>query len=53
MVSNEQNELTGKIETDLEIESRMSGGGDGKEGRDRAEKDKRLVGMVNSTVIGE
>ena len=50
MESNEATELTGKIETDPSIESRMTGkGGYGVEGLSK--KEKGLMDMDNSVVI--
>ena len=49
--SNEQTELTGKIETDSEIESRLAALGAGLRGGETKQKGKRTHGHGHSVVI--
>ena len=51
MESNEQTELTGKIETDSEIESRLAALGAGLRGGETEQKGKRTHGHGHSVVI--
>ena len=51
MESNEQTELTGKMGTDLPVESSMTAGRAGGEGMEGLSKMGRLVDMDNSVVI--